>query len=354
MVEEDFGVSADDGEQIVGVVGDASGEAADGFHFLRLTELIFEDAALGDVFGDGFENVGGFVTAGYGASADADGDGGSVFALPADFETVHASGALEFVDQAGVLTGFDEDVFLRIEGQNITRRVVAEHSDEGGVDVEKAAFEAGAVDSVDRGLHQRAVADFGAAQGLLVAFAVDGGGQLVRDESEDIFVALTEADVFGITLENERAQDVMVDLEGDPQPLRWRQDGEFDFAALLHLLREFGSAEQGFTGAQDILDQAQGKLSGRGSGLLLVDEVGEAEQFGFLVVNCDGEIAGGHEFVDDAVGGGEELLEILRGAGLFGDAIESGAEGFGALALGNVAIDGVEGDGAAFDDQGSG
>src|SRR6266446_441089 len=109
VVEEDLGVSADDGEEIVEVVGDAAGEAADGFHFLRLTELIFEDAALGDVFGDGFEDVGGFVAAGYGAAADADGDGGSVFSLPADFEAIHASGALEFVDQAGVLTRFDED-----------------------------------------------------------------------------------------------------------------------------------------------------------------------------------------------------------------------------------------------------
>ena len=47
-----------------------------------------------------------------------------------------------------------------------------------------------------------------------------------------------------------------------------------------------------------------------------------------------------HELVDDAVNGGEELLEILGGAGFFGNAIESGAESFGALALGDVAIDG--------------
>ena len=72
--------------------------------------------------------------------------------------------------------GVDEDVFLRIERENFESGVVAEHSDEGGVDVEKLAFEAGAVDSVDGGLHQGAVADFGAAQGLLVAFAIDGGG----------------------------------------------------------------------------------------------------------------------------------------------------------------------------------
>jgi hypothetical protein len=45
-----------------------------------------------------------------------------------------------------------------------------------GLTSRKLAFEAGAVDSVDGGLHQGAVANFGAAQGLLVAFAIDGGG----------------------------------------------------------------------------------------------------------------------------------------------------------------------------------
>src|SRR5207302_7374701 len=124
----------------------AAGEAADGLHFLGLAELVFENAALGDVFGDGFEDVGGLVAAGYGAAADADGDGGAVFSLPADFEAIHAAGAAEFVDQARVFGGIDEDVFLRIEGQDFQSVVVAEHSDEGGVDVEELAFEAGAVD----------------------------------------------------------------------------------------------------------------------------------------------------------------------------------------------------------------
>src|ERR1039458_8495743 len=178
-------------------MGDATGEAADGFHFLGLAELIFEQATFGDVFGDGFENVGGFVAAGYGAAADADGDDAFVFAPPADFETVHAPGAAEFVDQAGVFGGIDEDVLLRIEVEDLKGGIVAEHSDEGGVDVEKAAIEAGAVNSVDGGLHQRAVADLRTAQSLLVALAVDGRGQLLCDQGENIAVVLGEADVFG-------------------------------------------------------------------------------------------------------------------------------------------------------------
>ena len=98
----------------------------------------------------------------------------------------------------------------------------------------------------------------------------------------------------------------------------------------------------------------EAEFCGSGRGLLLIDEIGKAEKLGFGIVNGDGEVAGAHEFIDDAVDGGEELLEILGGAGFLGDAVESGAESFGALALGDVAIDGVEGDGLAVDDEGSG
>ena len=93
--------------------------------------------------------------------------------------------------------------------------------------------------------------------------------------------------------------------------------GKFDFTALLQLLQEFRGAEQRLAGAENVFDQAAAGFRGSGGGLLLVDEVGEAEQLRFGIVNGDGEITSGHEFVDDAVNGGEELLEILSGARLF-------------------------------------
>ena len=43
-VEQKLGVALDDHQEIVEVVSDATGEAADGFHFLRLAELIFSGA----------------------------------------------------------------------------------------------------------------------------------------------------------------------------------------------------------------------------------------------------------------------------------------------------------------------
>ena len=44
-------------EQVVEVVGDAAGEAAEGLHLLRLTELLFEVPALRHVHGHGQETV---------------------------------------------------------------------------------------------------------------------------------------------------------------------------------------------------------------------------------------------------------------------------------------------------------
>ena len=42
LLQQHLGVAADDGEQVVEVVGDAAGEPADGLHLLRLAELLLE------------------------------------------------------------------------------------------------------------------------------------------------------------------------------------------------------------------------------------------------------------------------------------------------------------------------
>ena len=90
LIEQNLGVTADHGEQIIEIVSDASGKAADSFHFLRLTELVFEDAAFGNVFGDGLENVGRLNFTGDGATADANRNGGAIFSFPANLESIDA------------------------------------------------------------------------------------------------------------------------------------------------------------------------------------------------------------------------------------------------------------------------
>ncbi len=54
--EQEFRVTQNHHQKIVEIVSDASGETADGFHLLRLAQLLFEGAALGDVLGEEFED----------------------------------------------------------------------------------------------------------------------------------------------------------------------------------------------------------------------------------------------------------------------------------------------------------
>src|SRR5207245_2121992 len=55
IVQHHAAVAADYGEQVVEVVRHAAGQPADGFHLLRLAELLFQLPALGDIDTDAAE-----------------------------------------------------------------------------------------------------------------------------------------------------------------------------------------------------------------------------------------------------------------------------------------------------------
>ena len=54
-IEREFGVARDNGQQIVEVMRDASGQAADRVHFLRLQQLRLEPEPFGQVTSIGYE-----------------------------------------------------------------------------------------------------------------------------------------------------------------------------------------------------------------------------------------------------------------------------------------------------------
>ena len=58
LVEHHAAVAADDGQQVVEVVRHAAGQPADGFHLLRLAQLVFQLAALGHVHAQAAEEQG--------------------------------------------------------------------------------------------------------------------------------------------------------------------------------------------------------------------------------------------------------------------------------------------------------
>ena len=88
LLEQDLGVSVDHHQQIVEVVGDATGEAADGIHFLRLAQLLFELTPVRDIFGDQLQDLSGFIGDGGGAAAEPHDDYAGILAPPLHFDAI--------------------------------------------------------------------------------------------------------------------------------------------------------------------------------------------------------------------------------------------------------------------------
>ena len=75
-LQQELAVAGDDHQQIIEVVRNAAGEAADSFHFLGLTELLLERAMFGHILGKQFEERGVvFVTNGSSGKAHSDRSG---------------------------------------------------------------------------------------------------------------------------------------------------------------------------------------------------------------------------------------------------------------------------------------
>src|ERR1700691_2554787 len=117
FLEQHFGISVDHHQEVVEVVGDATGEAADGIHFLCLAKLLFELTAVGDVFGDQFEDFFGLIGKDGGTAAESYDDDAVVFALPLHFNAIETSGAAAILGEAVQFQWGDEDVLLYIEAK---------------------------------------------------------------------------------------------------------------------------------------------------------------------------------------------------------------------------------------------
>ena len=118
-------------------MGDAAGQAADGFHLLGLAKLLLQSAAFGDVLGEEFEEDGvAFVAEG--AAGEAHADRGAVFAQPV------GGHALKFLQQAQIVGQAEPLLRIGIQvGQIAADQFragsVSQHGDQGGVYVEKNA-----------------------------------------------------------------------------------------------------------------------------------------------------------------------------------------------------------------------
>ena len=97
-LEQELRVAGDHHQQIVEVVGDAACETSDGFHLLRLAQLLFESAAFGDVFGEELKDGAFFTAVGNRASRDAYGGiAAGTLALPFRDQAFERAGGAKMI-----------------------------------------------------------------------------------------------------------------------------------------------------------------------------------------------------------------------------------------------------------------
>ncbi len=135
---------------------------------------------------------------------------------------------------------------------------------------------------------------------------------------------------------------MVVDFERNAHPVEGAGSVARHFAAVLHGLQHFGSRQQRFSCANEIVGQSAAQLLRRGRGILLIDEIRESEQIGGRIIERDVEVPRVHQLIDNAVHGGEELLQIVSAAALFGDPVERRTQRLHPLAIGDVVVSGIE------------
>ena len=218
--QHDLRVSADYHQQVIEIVGNSTRQPAHCLHFLSLPELVFQRAAIGHIFGNGFQYIRWLVGAAHRTAADPYRDRVSIFALPPHLDAVHPSSPPELVDQVRVLPGIGEYIPFRIEQQHIFHRLVAQHGNQRRIHIQKTPFQARTVDAIHRTLHQRTVTSFGTPERLLVALDLHRARQLAGYKREDLLVPFSIANVFRIGLDNQSAERMAIHFQRYTHPIQ--------------------------------------------------------------------------------------------------------------------------------------
>ena len=333
LLQQHLGVSVDHHQQVVEVVGDAAGEAADGIHFLRL--------AVGDIFGDQLQHFFGFLGATGGAAAEPHNDDPAVFASPLHFHAIQTAGEAVVLGQLVQFLRIDEDFAPRIEFEKSFDRPIPQHGDECRIHVQESSAESAAANSESGAQYQRAGAGFGAAQRLFIALVLDGRGQLLRNKFQNFAIPLPETGILAIALDDHDPNAAGAALQRNTQPVHRRSADQLHFAAPHQFLKDSRCRQQGLARSQDIFRQtaAQGLWDGRR--ILFIDEVGKAQQLRLRIVEGDIEVARIHQLAHDVVNGGKKLLQIFGRLAARRDGVQSGIQLLGAFLIGDVAIGGI-------------
>src|SRR5947199_10619283 len=89
-LEKKFRVTGNHNQQIVEVMRDPAGQAAHGLHLLRLTQLLFQGATLGDILRDDLEDHAFFTAVDDGTPRDSHDAGAAVARPVSGYSVEHA------------------------------------------------------------------------------------------------------------------------------------------------------------------------------------------------------------------------------------------------------------------------
>src|SRR2546422_92046 len=166
----------DGGEQVIEVVGDAAGQAAHGLHFLGLAQPLLERALVRHVLDDELEALERPVRGPHWATVQAHRDNAAVPTPPDDLFDGGAE-LLATLEDAGARRGVHVHVASDVDLEQLFRRPVPKHREEGRVHHQELAVPGRSIDTVRRVLHETAVARLRTTQRLLGALALgDVGG----------------------------------------------------------------------------------------------------------------------------------------------------------------------------------
>src|SRR5208283_5039505 len=91
----------------------------------------------------------------------------------------------------------------RIELEKIFDRFMPEHGHERRIHVEESSGECAATNTEGGAQDERTGTGLGAAERFFIALVLDGRGQLLRNKFQNLAVALSEAGVFAVVLDDQ-------------------------------------------------------------------------------------------------------------------------------------------------------
>ena len=127
----------------------------------------------------------------------------------------------------------------------------------------------------------------GGLQGFFAPLPLDGHGGLGGHEGQHVHVLRPVPDALRVGLDDHDSDRPVLDLQGNAQPVDRRGADQLHLARLYELLEPDRIGQERLARAEDVVREAPAERLGGGGLVELIDEIGEADHPGLLVVDRD-------------------------------------------------------------------